>query len=230
MDEGNVWGAVVNFYGCHSNRLVYLNMPKSACTTIRNVMHFLDHGVWPDDPFFVHYPSLIMEKRVVEALIDGPVVFTFVRDPYERVLSGFLNKIAQDPKGHFVKVRNHLKKQHDLKFLPHTVGKDFAKFLYFVSDNLNCKDDIAQDYHWQKQVAIIDNHIDRSRLSFIGSVGRLREHFEKLLHLANIVVDLPDIPKLNTSDHETITWTDEMRGLVSHIYAKDVDLYGELNA
>ena len=50
------------FQIAHGRKLLYLNMPKSACTTIKNSLYFMESGVWLEDPLTVHALNEPLEK------------------------------------------------------------------------------------------------------------------------------------------------------------------------
>src|SRR5437762_833738 len=76
--------------------LIYLNMPKAACTTIKNQFFFMEHGRYVDEPLDIHSHDdlLYSRERTPERLQlfrsklkQRHLVFTFVRHPGKRAYS-----------------------------------------------------------------------------------------------------------------------------------------------
>ena len=83
--------------------LAYLNMPKAACSTIKNILYYLETGSWFSDPLGIHrhiqqgstlLRGSALARHLDQNTLQRPyITFTFVRHPGKRAYSGFINKI-----------------------------------------------------------------------------------------------------------------------------------------
>lgn len=87
----------------HSLRIAYFSIPKVACTSLKSLMFTLEHGrefdeVWarPDDVEHVtvhnHYPARAF-STIDHAALQGYWKFAVVRDPIQRVISCYTDKV-----------------------------------------------------------------------------------------------------------------------------------------
>lgn len=172
--------------------LIYLNVPKAACTTIKNQMYFMEHGRYIDEPLDIHaHQDGLLRSRQntpeVQALFERRLrerhlVFTFVRHPGKRAYSCFSEKIVHESKYSFPKVRDFIVEKYGLA-LPAAddAGYDverhrrnFLCFLDFVRDNFAGKTPVRMDAHWGRQSSILHHF---QRFFFIDLIGRV-ESFE----------------------------------------------------
>jgi hypothetical protein len=116
-------------------RAVYVENPKCGCTTIKKTLASMLIGE-EFSSSFLHNRQKFPSREVkftadfVE-LPDNYLLFTSVRDPYERILSGWLNKIDNSKKSDFVSYeRDWLCAQSGL---PRDAKIPFENFLEIIS-------------------------------------------------------------------------------------------------
>ncbi|KPP84155.1 MAG: Sulfotransferase family [Rhodobacteraceae bacterium HLUCCA08] len=88
------------FYERH--KVAYVPIPKVACSALKLALHEMEHGVPfardPDRPrrktLHQLYPSARFDPAEARRL-DGYFSFVVVRDPVERILSAYANKLRQ---------------------------------------------------------------------------------------------------------------------------------------
>ena len=155
-------------------------------------------------------------------------VFTFVRNPYERLVSRYAHMKAyfleekDRPKTLVVggMILPSLKKYfnyHDIKFCEDNFN--FSKFVEFAENNI--------DVHWEPQTnKFISTVGSLDNIDFIGKLENFQQDF-------NIVCDKIGIPRQqlphrNKSNHKHYTeyYDDETREIVEEKYAKDIELFG----
>lgn len=194
--------------------LVYLNVPKSACTTIKNLMYFMDHGRFIDEPLDIHSHDGLLRSRErtaeTQQLFDQRLrgrhlVFTFVRHPGKRAYSCFIEKIFNQSKYSFPKIRDYIAEHYDLRLPAPGAGYDlamhranFMAFLDFVRDNFAERTSVRVDAHWGRQSAILDHFQKYFYIDFIGRVEQFEPNFA---HVAS-QFPLPHMPDLGTRFNE----------------------------
>lgn len=189
--------------------LIYLNVPKSACTTIKNQLYFMEHGRYIDEPLDIHAHDGLLRSRDNTpenlALFNGKLasphqVFTFVRHPGKRAYSCFGEKIFNQSKYSFPKVRDYITEKYGLS-LPATEADDydlakhranFMCFLNFVADNFDGKTDIRTDAHWGRQSTILEQFQRFFFIDFIGRVEDFEQQFRFVVDRA-LPVHRPDL-------------------------------------
>lgn len=148
------------------------------------------------------------------AINGGAFKFCFVRNPYSRALSCFLDKFQQDP-------TERTRLNPDLGFEPDK-WPSFWEFL----DAVRKQRQGSRDIHWETQ----SFHLrpDIVRYSFIGRFENFGSDFAKLVHILNMQAYTD-----NQDRHRTAATTrlKEFYGpaekmLVEEIYAEDFRTFG----
>lgn len=150
-------------------------------------------------------PNWYRHSSLEEVVKDFPCAseylkFSFVRNPWDRILSLYLYKIkknaASDPKWHEVNItfQDYLKKVA-LKQMP--ISK--PQFDYFKDPEL---------------------------MTFIGRFENLQQDFDIICD--KIGIPQQQLPHVNKTKHKHYTeyYDDEMREIVAEKYAKDIDYFG----
>lgn len=182
--------------------LAYYNMPKAACTTIKNILFRIQHGTWNTDPVGIHrqirFDDVLLRGQAFSAQrnlkrFDRPyMVFTFVRDPSARAYSAFVEKIWATGPYAFPGIRKLLARSYGLTLpalengiaTPEEVSAGFKQFLRFVADNLAGKTSTPANAHWAVQSKRIHSARPHDTIGFVGRVENFAEDMSYLLHKA----------------------------------------------
>ncbi|HMN13778.1 MAG TPA: sulfotransferase family protein [Bellilinea sp.] len=207
-------------------KYVYVETPKVACTTIKRVLQQAESGgaMTYDDPSFIHErersPLLgpwSDRRAFVEAMrADDYFRFCFVRNPFSRILSCYLDKMVETEFE-----RRRLAGQ--LGFDPET-PPSFINFLRAISE----RKDEENDIHWAPQTFLL--RPNRVRYSFIGRFELFRDQFSLVCERLGIIEyasDLPDTQhKTNAHEHIKEYMGREEIELVHRIYERDFRNFG----
>jgi hypothetical protein len=173
--------------------LAYFNMPKSACTTIKNILYHIQHGEWNRDPLAIHrqirFDNVILrstefaEYRAGSGFDRPYTVFTFVRNPAARAYSTFVEKIWATGTYSFPFARKilvnsygyQLRPMEEGNFDPDEVRTAFKQFLRFAAINLAGGMRIPPNPHWAVQSHRL---AALAPVNVVGFVGRV-ESFER---------------------------------------------------
>jgi hypothetical protein len=221
--------------------LVYLNLPKSASTTIQNHLLYIAEGRHADNPQAIHqHPGLRRSREdsdethalIGRQLSEGALVFTFVRDPGRRAYACFHEKIMQVGRHSFVAIRQALERNWGLR--PPAAEEapslerqreNFAAFLRFVAANLAGETDIRRDPHWCPQGPMLVQYRKHFKIDVVGKVENFAADMALVLHKAG-VRRIPDVqwrPWLNEpapfSFDEVLT--PELQALLDGLYDSD---------
>lgn len=183
-------------------KYVYVETPKVACTTIKRVLQQAesDGTMTYEDPSVVHErersPLLAPwqdSTGFVEAMrTDDYFRFCFVRNPFTRILSCYLDKMV---KTEFE--RRRLAPQ--LGFDPETLPS-FIDFLSAISE----REDEENDIHWAAQTFLL--RPNRVRYSFVGRFELFRDQFRLVCERLGILEYAGDLANTwhKTDAHEKI--------------------------
>jgi hypothetical protein len=188
--------------------LVYLNLPKSASTTIQNHLLYIATGTCAASPQAIHqHPGLRRSREdsdethalIGRQLAEGALVFTFVRDPGRRAYACFNEKIMQMGRHSFVAIRHLLERQWGLRppgpddaVTLDQQRENFAAFLRFVEANLAGDTDIRRDPHWCPQGPMLVQYRQRLKIDLVGKVENFAADMALALHKAG-VRRIPDL-------------------------------------
>jgi hypothetical protein len=222
------------------HRLIYVCVPKSASSTIRSVLSSLESGAPPP-------PDLLFKRRCSGlksptqvgissfhrlAKSAATLRFSFVRNPYARLVSAWADKFQGKP----LIAGNPLIDQYLVRraaigyVLPR--GPDATlSFPQFVEYAIATADRRV-DAHWQLQDDLVA--MPGIKLDLIGKVETFRDDFSRVLDHVGAgdrfrqVIDVP----LNTSQHRPWQdyYTDALAARVHRAYERDFDSFGYARA
>lgn len=206
-------------------RYIYVETPKVACSTIKRTLQYAEvDGDRERMPENVHlrYASPIPMLRdaypVFQELLDDPeaIRFCFVRNPFSRALSCYLDK--------FSKARKNQRAQScDLLGLPNDESLTFHDYLRAVKD----QPDHQRNVHWMSQSYLL--YPAGMRYDFIGRFEHLAADLEKLLEKLGIPLEtLQTVAPHATSASQKIETHFGPReiDLVREIYEEDFATFG----
>ena len=224
--------------------LLYLNIPKSACTTIKNLLYYVDNGEAYPDPIAIHADKAALLKGMspdrqgyMRAVHNRKVVFTFVREPFARAYSAFNEKIFFTTKYSFTAPRVCLQEDYGAVFPVEGVdytaadhSANFLKFLIFVQDTINETAKIKLNPHWSPQMTILTHHRRRINTDFVGKVENFQQGMRFVLDMANVDIPVDLSVRHNEGPKPPFglaeIMTDEIHAKLTSVYGVDVDYFG----
>jgi len=174
-------------------KFIYCGIHKVASSTFRNYILKLNDLEDKIDTHFelwhyCHYHLSFYSFNYGNALKilndKNYFKFTFVRNPWARLLSGYLNKfVTKNKLEHFAydvitDIYNYKNEKLDLD-----KSITFEEFLRYLSRKKNN----SLDYHWKPQYLFLG----RTKFDFIGKIENLKEDFEYLKNKLNLPYGLP---------------------------------------
>lgn len=131
--------------------------------------------------------------------------FAFVRNPWDRVVSCYFQKVAnKNPKWAF--------------YYGSCFDKGFDYFVHFIES----KDLHTADRHIRLQTSLIP-------IEDVDFIGRLEHFNEDLTYVLGIIgIEESDIPKKNPSSHEHYShyYNEKTKSIIAHKYAADIAAFG----
>lgn len=210
-------------------KYVYIETPKVACSTIKTTLQRLEL----DEPSFTRKDFEDLHKRDFSPLLNVKQIpdinafvqrkdifkFCFVRNPYDRVLSAYLDKIAGNTQ-HKKEILLELGRNENAL----DTKVSFSQFINVLSKQTI----VNMNTHWKPQY--YQTFQDYIEYDFIGKFENISEDFEKVG--TNIS---PDFHKYYTTEKRHSTnantkineyYTDDLKKRVYAIYEKDFEYFG----
>jgi hypothetical protein len=192
--------------------LAYLDIPKNASTSIKEALRTISQG---EPPKLVELEHLKSNGELF--------VFTFVRNPWDRLVSCWADKIRH---------LNRTDREYD-RGVYRDLLKDNGKFYggmsfrEFVFEILKTSDE-KSDIHVRSQSSFIFNACNQSRASFIGRFENLQNDWLAICKKLDIDIKLPHkhyvSPKVSRK-HYSAYYCKETQKLISTRYGYDIETF-----
>jgi hypothetical protein len=225
------------------HKLIYLCVPKAASSTIRSVLSSLEVGTPPGPPLELLYNRRCNGIRSPRqagfsvfhwlAKSAEALRFTFVRNPYARLLSTWSDRFQDRPLiGRHPSVRIYREYRAAIsRSLPD--GPDqtlsFPQFVEFATATVEQRIDI----HWRPQDDFVT--VPRLPLDLVGKVENFQTDFRRVLDHTGVSNETRARYlqlMVNPSSHKPWQqyYTDQLAARVYRAYERDFDKFGYLRA
>ena len=191
----------------HKHKFIFIHIAKCGGCSIANLTHsnaFQDKGV-----FTGHWPLAKIYDKYPES--KGYFTFTFVRNPWSRLVSGYSmwKNMGSDHKWY----------KYDKVEIDLCNSNSFKNFLYAIKTGF-----IKHKPHIHPYIGHYFNQ--PSDIDFIGKIENFQEDFEIVCD--KIEIAQQQLPHSNKSKHEHYTeyYDDETREIVAERYSKDIEYFG----
>ena len=205
----------------HKHKCIFLHIPKVAGTSVERFLRNVDPNI----------PAKVLRKRGFSHFLNDYLdyyVFSFVRNPYDRLVSAW--KWGQLKFG----------KEGDLPFYNKERAVSFQEYVLLTTDLGYRKDNQNlwseyDEYHTLPQFKFFPNlnggHYFTDKINpnftcnFIGRFENLHEDFNKVC--PNIGVKKFKLPHTYNSKtfKESFNWTGELKEKVYNYYKKDFEFF-----
>lgn len=210
----------VSGFVSHKHEFIYYSIPKAACTTLKSFIINVDDIERGPSVHTTDIPVLSSSESR-SPLYKNYFHFTFVRNPYDRLLSCYMDKVScpassdlTDPVFINGEYREFLNKYGNLGFKKMSFG-DFVRFVTKISDK-HC------DPHFASQHSLLN-------LDSLDFIGRLEDfdrdfsHVKEKLSLSDNIK--PERLMTTKHDHYRSYYNDELRRMVAQKYPKDIEIF-----
>ena len=248
MNAGNLNGLIA----CRHHPIVYQNVPKAGCTSIKCQLYKLDTGTYPENPVMIHRRirrgAALVNFRNLDLLnrrlSERKIIFTFVRHPLNRAYSCFMEKIFFVHEFSFPNIRRYIEANFEASFPDAEVlatrtsvdgydadqhRQNFKGFLSFVKQNMAGKTSVRKDPHWGLQSRMLNNLKHGYAVDYIGKIENFKEEFERVLLTAGVRDELDFNHRFNETPPFEIALDniidDEIRENSFEIYGDDYRQY-----
>lgn len=223
---------------CRTLPIRYLVIPKCGCTFIKNLIWRLDHGEDYANPPRIHertreFARVAQFNLTLEEVRAEPYSFVVLRDPIDRFLSLYFDKVVGEGYRKFVPLRAVLRDAHGLTVEAATPAEHLANLhimIDWIEENLSKPNEIGRDPHWTPQSYRMETirTFDMKVLPLKG----LDSHLTLLL--SDVVPDLQSIlGKLeryatNSNERKGQVLDKALIARISQVYARDLANHDKL--
>jgi hypothetical protein len=207
-------------------RAIYISVPKVACTSFKTAFASLlgmEVGNGHGDPHRVRYPSPLPIAGLQPYLYPGFYRFGFVRNPWDRLVSCYRDKIRNEVDG-FTNftirpgVANCLARWS--AFRP---GMSFDDFV----DTVAAIPDAEADEHFRSQHTFLANGRGELAADFVGRYERLAEDFQVVQRQTGLPpIELPRLQAARSAAKYAPFYSVRTREIVARRFQRDIELFG----
>ena len=207
-------------------RAVYVETPKVACTSIKTALaEVLGISLRSanSDPHRVEWPTAERSSSRSGRLFPGLFSFAFVRNPWDRLVSCYRDKIRGEVEGYtYFTIRPGVANclaRFDA-FIP---GMSFADFVVAVA---SIRDEDA-DGHFRSQHTFVTDEEGKIGVDFIGRFERLAEDFRFVQERIGLPRnELPWLQKARAAASYTDFYSNETRQIAGQRFRQDIEMFG----
>ena len=194
----------------------YIQIPKVATRSIRQALLNIDQSGNPEGNDFATFEaqnSTHLKHVEIRKYVDqGLFLFAFVRDPYARIHSAWVNKIVDAER----KGEKNILRCHGMHF-----GMSFKDFVVRVSELA----DNQIDRHMRSQAWFL---ADAQGLlpQYVGRLEDFNQHWSALRESLPVLGPVDHINKAAHAMDYLAAYDEQSLRLVTRRYAKDFELFG----
>lgn len=232
------YNRMVAFLADSQLRMAYLENPKSACTSVKNVMFYCDRGFAYVEPENIHYSKWAFWFLNIENSADtdvkrfddaDPLLYSVSRHPFDRFVSGFVDKLLPGSQESYFFARDYLSGVGWVDLAADPVKAALAFLELLDQDRLELHPGLI-DGHFRHQV---DNMGLRAgmELDFIGKIedpDPILDMFEKVTGVRPAEMFKE---RRRVSSHPAkaeLLGNADVRRSVERVYAPDFEAFGYL--
>lgn len=218
---------------CRTLPIRYLVIPKCGCTFVKNLIWTLDHGADYVNPPRIHertrdFARVAQFNLSIEEVQAEKYSFVVLRDPVDRFMSLYFDKVVGEGYRKFVPLRAVLRDNYGLNVNAETPEEHRANcqiMATWIEQNLTKPNEIGRDPHWTPQHFRMQTI--RAFDMKVLPLSRLDDHLTLLL--SDVVPDIGDVlGKLeryttNSGDLKNQVLDDALKNNIREIYARDYE-------
>lgn len=221
-------------------RILYLVIPKCGCTFVKNVLWFVENGqfhpiparIHDDDNLFRRASDLEMDHCKIG---DEPLAFTVLRNPVDRFMSLYFDKVIGSGRKKYVPLAKTLSEKRGLVLEPATLNDhryNLDILIDWLEANLASEVDLPKEAHWTPQS--YRKEIMRVFDLKVLTVDNLSPQLNLLLSpeifdIQSVVAAAETNASVKPVSKSTIL-TPEIRRKINGVYAEDRRLYRKAKA
>lgn len=227
------------FFTSHKYPFYYLSITKCGSTFLKNLLYQIDHDQLHPDPKRIHdYPQDLLRAHETPRWMirRSRFVFTVLRDPVERFLSMYFDKIYGEGPQNFPELREEIALEAGLDLRRNLDAKrheaNCLALLDWLEKNLAHETDLPVNPHWRRQMARVST-LSSYRLGFFTLEGL---NWQMPMHFADMIPDLAQRMETVRNRNKThypvdklAVATDALRARVAQLYPDDTEQHARVS-
>tara|TARA_B100000900_G_scaffold378936_1_gene363459 strand:- start:12285 stop:12950 length:666 start_codon:yes stop_codon:yes gene_type:complete len=194
-------GTLINAF--NKSNTIFIHIPKTAGISLVNAVY--------GDVSNEGHRKVDFYKKIFKKNFNNFFLFSFVRNPYERLYSAY--KFLQSG-GMNIHDQNAFKK-YLISY------NNFEDFIY----NGLTKQIVNEIIHFRLQSEFICNDYGEIIVDFVGKYETIEKDISQLSNLINKDISLPYLNRGKEKKSYDKIYTDEMKEIVYRIYRKDFEIF-----
>jgi hypothetical protein len=200
---------------------IYFYVPKVACSTLKKIcadaLGLNVHGDVAEAVHDVEFPYV--KKYKVRSQFKSFYKFAFVRNPWDRLVSCYRDKVCDQA--------DHVYEKHENRFIeymksigayrPGMTFEDFVNVIVDVPDN-------RAEGHFRSQASLLTDRYGLLPFEKIGRFETLAEDFEAIAKQIRLTGALPHLRGSGGKDYRDY-YSSKMRDMVRKRYEQDIALF-----
>jgi sulfotransferase famil protein len=208
------------------HRAVYIEIPKVACTSLKTAFAGvlgIDLHPTGGDPHRARWPRPAMPPARSGPFFPGLFTFAFVRNPWDRLVSCYRDKICGEVDGYtYFTIRPGVANclaRFDA-FVPGMSFRDFVTAVAAIPDE-------EADGHFRSQHTFVTQETGEIGVDFLGRFERLADDFRAVQARIGLnAVEVPRLQKARLAASYPGFYTPETQRIVRERFRRDIELFG----
>jgi hypothetical protein len=205
----------------HKYKAIYIVNAKVACTSIKFFLNELLNKQpvnVVEDIHHIHFPCV--SKDELNTTYSKYFKFAFVRNPWDRVVSCYKNKIVTDTNNNTKPFVNGV----FCSFIKFNCFNPTMSFEEFIECICTIPDNEA-DHHFKSQSNIITDHNNEVIPNFIGKLEKMQKDFDFVCNKIGVENTLNHHMKSDKQNYKEY-YNDKTKQMISDRYKDDIDMFG----
>lgn len=161
------------YWVSEDKRCIYVQNPKVACSSIKASIFHISNTI--SDYEVIHDNLLgrgkfLLRKQNLKEDFSDMFSFSFVRNPFERLVSCYVNKFITDKKNN----KDNYFKDYFIRSIQNSKSfEEFVRKIFFIPD-------IFSDWHFRGQHCFMNDFKMKSQLDYIGKYETLNAEYSAI--------------------------------------------------
>jgi hypothetical protein len=204
---------------------VYIEIPKVACTSFKVAFaKLLDINLEEagGDPHQASFPAPLVPPSHAGLFYPGLFTFAFVRNPWDRLVSCYRDKIRGEVDGFTnfsVRAGVAICLEDFDAFTPDMTFDDFVAAVASIPDE-------NADAHFRSQSTFLTNEAGEIAIDFVGRYERLHADFNHVQRMVGLPpIELPRLQAARNSARYADYYSPMTQRVVAQRFAEDIELF-----
>lgn len=206
----------------HKYKAIYFPVPKVACSSIKKfcadtLNMQIDGRDINEDIHYQHFPCV--KRDQLNKIYKDYFKFCFVRNPWDRLVSFYVNKICPGKKNEETMRKFFKQKRNQKWFKPGMSFDECVESVFSIPDE-------KADAHFVSQYIYLTDDVGNILVDFVGKFENFDNDFRYIQNVMGI--NGMDIQHLMKSQHQNYRkyYNEKTKEMTKQRYQKDINMFG----